>query len=50
VMLGAGYQLTLNDWLALRLDVKDHIFQVDLLGYQKTTHNLETALGVTFYF
>jgi outer membrane beta-barrel protein len=50
VMLGAGYQLTLNDWLALRLDVKDHIFQVDLLGYQKTTHNLETNLGVTVYF
>jgi outer membrane beta-barrel protein len=50
VMMGAGYRLLLNDWLAAHLDVRDHIFDIDLLGTNKTSHNLETSLGVTVYF
>ena len=50
VMAGAGYRLLLTDKLAAHLDVRDHVFQNDLLGYQKTVHNLETTLGVTTYF
>lgn len=48
--MGAGYRLLLNDWLAAHFDVRDHIFEIDLLGSNKTTHNLETGLGVTVFF
>lgn len=50
VSVGAGYRLALNDWLALHLDVRDHMYEVDLLGSNKNTHNLETALGVSVFF
>jgi outer membrane beta-barrel protein len=50
VSVGAGYRLLLNDWIVARLDVRDHMFEIDLLGTNKNTHNLETALGVTVYF
>ena len=48
--VGAGYRLLLNNWLAAHVDVRDHIFDIDLLGSNKTTHNLETNLGVTVFF
>jgi outer membrane beta-barrel protein len=50
LVMGAGYRLLLNDWLAARLDVRDHVFDIDLLGSNKTSHNLETTLGVTVFF
>lgn len=50
VAIGAGYRLLLNDWLAVHLDVRDHMYQVDLLGANKNTHNLETAFGITGFF
>jgi outer membrane beta-barrel protein len=50
VAIGAGYRLLLNDWLAAHFDVRDSIFDIDLLGTNKTTHNLETGLGVTVFF
>jgi outer membrane beta-barrel protein len=50
VNVGAGYRLLLNDWLAAHLDVRDHMFEIDLLGSNKNTHNLETAIGVTVFF
>lgn len=50
VMAGAGYRLLLTDRIAAHLDIRDHVFQNDLLGYQKTVHNLESTLGVTTYF
>ena len=50
VNVGAGYRLLLNDWLALRLDFKDHIFESDLLGSDKYTHNLEGTVGLTMFF
>lgn len=50
VSVGAGYRLAVNDWLALHLDVRDHMYEVDLLGSNKNTHNLETALGVSVFF
>lgn len=47
---GFGYRAIMNDWLALHLDARDHIFDIDLLGTQKTTHNLELHTGVTVFF
>lgn len=47
---GFGYRLLATDWLALHLDVRDHIFTSDLLGRDKTTHNLELHGGFTVFF
>ena len=50
VNFGAGYRFLLNDWIALHVDFRDHIFDSDLLGSSKTTHNLEGTGGVTVFF
>ncbi len=47
---GFGYKLLLNDWLALRIDARDHIFSLDLLGDSQTNHNLEFTGGVSLFF
>lgn len=48
--LGFGYRAILNDWLAFHLDARNHIFDIDLLGEQKTNHNLELHTGLTLFF
>jgi hypothetical protein len=40
----------LNDSVALHLDFRDHLFDIDLLGEEKTVHNLEAHLGATVFF
>lgn len=50
VAVGAGYRLLLTDFLALHLDVRDHLFDTDLLGEEKTAQNLEAHLGLTVFF
>jgi outer membrane beta-barrel protein len=50
VNIGMGMRLMPMDWLAVHADVRDHIFDIDLLGQGKTAHNLEAHVGVTFFF
>ncbi len=50
VNVGAGYRFLLTDAIALHLDFRDHLFDIDLLGEEKTAHNLEGHLGVTVFF
>jgi outer membrane beta-barrel protein len=50
VNVGAGYRFLLTDAVALRLDFRDHLFDIDILGEEKTAHNLEGHLGVTVFF
>lgn len=50
VTVGAGYQVLPRDWVALRVGFEDHMFQSDLLGTDKLTHNLEAGLGLTVFF
>lgn len=50
INLGFGYRVLFNDWLAGHLDMRDHIFDIDILGDNKTTHNLETTLGLSLFF
>ena len=50
VNVGAGYRFLLTDWIALHVDFRDHIFKSDLLGNDKTTHNLEATGGISFFF
>jgi len=50
INFGAGYRLLLNDWLAFHVDVRDHLFDSDLLGSEKTTHNIELSAGFSVFF
>jgi len=50
VNFGVGYRFLLTDSVALHLDFRDHLFDIDLLGEEKTAHNLEGTLGITVFF
>lgn len=50
VDFGVGYRFLLTDSVALHVDFRDHLFDIDLLGDQKTTHNLEAHIGATVFF
>lgn len=50
VNFGAGYRFLLTDSVAMHIDFRDHLFDIDLLGEEKTAHNLEGSLGVTIFF
>lgn len=48
--LGLGTKVYLRDWLALRVDMRDHVYALDLLGKRESTHNLELSTGLSFFF
>jgi outer membrane beta-barrel protein len=50
VNFGAGYRFLLSDSIALHMDFRDHLFDIDLFGEEKTAHNLEGHLGFTVFF
>ena len=50
LMLGAGYRMLLWRAMAMHVDFRDHIWDSDLLGESKTTHNIELSLGLSFFF
>lgn len=50
VAVGAGLRVLANDWIAVHLDVRDQMFNSDLLGKDKLTQNLQVGLGVTAFF
>ncbi len=47
---GAGWRLMLRDWLSYRLDVRDHLFALDLLGRRSLTQNPEITMGLSAHF
>jgi len=50
VNFGAGYRFLLTDSVAIRLDFRDYLYDINLLGEEKTTHNLTGTLGLTVFF
>jgi outer membrane beta-barrel protein len=50
VNAGLGYRLIATDWLAFHFNVRDHIFDSDLLGKEETLHNIEFSGGLTIFF
>ena len=50
VNVGAGYRFLVTDSIALHIDFRDHLFDIDVLGEEKTAHNLEGHLGFTVFF
>ena len=50
VNFGVGMRVFPADWAAVQVDMRDHIFSLDLLGKRQSTQNLELSMGVTFFF
>lgn len=50
INVGGGYRLLASDWLAFHIDVRDHIFNIDILAEDKTANNLEVTLGLSVFF
>jgi len=48
--IGVGYRFIPKDWMAIHIDVRDHMFNSDLLGADKLIHNLELTVGFSFFF
>lgn len=48
--VGVGVRMLTKDWLTLRFDVRDHIFEHEIFGEPITTNNLSAQLGVSIYF
>ena len=47
---GFGFRVFLTDYASLQLDLRDHMFSLDLLGKSRSTQNLELTTGLSFYF
>ena len=50
VNVGMGYRILVTDSIALHADFRDHLFDIDILGENKTVNNLEATLGFTIFF
>ncbi len=50
INVGVGYRFLLTDSVALHIDFRDHLFDIDILGTENTVHNLEGHLGVSVFF
>ncbi|MDF1628881.1 MAG: outer membrane beta-barrel domain-containing protein [Alcanivoracaceae bacterium] len=48
--VGAGYRLLLTDWLNLRMEMRNHLFEVDVFGGDEVTNNLEWTFGLGGFF
>ena len=48
--VGFGAKVYFRDWVSLQVDMRDHIFSLDLLGKRQSTQNLEFTGGLSFYF
>ena len=41
---------TSDETIAVHFDVRDHIYDIDLLGEKKIVNNLEAHLGLSIFF
>jgi outer membrane beta-barrel protein len=47
---GLGYRVLITDWLAMHVDVRDHVFESSLFGVDKNVDNIEATLSLTTFF
>ncbi|MEE9597537.1 MAG: outer membrane beta-barrel domain-containing protein, partial [Acidiferrobacterales bacterium] len=50
VNFGIGFRILPTDWLAFRVDMRDYVWDSDLVGRNKRTNNFELSLGFTAFF
>lgn len=48
--LGAGFKFYATDWMLLDLSMRNYTFSHELFGKSKSTNNLESRLGLSFFF
>lgn len=48
--LGMGLRVLLADRFSVQVDLRDHIFKLDLLGRRDTTQNIELTTGLSYFF
>ncbi len=48
--LGVGVKVYVADWFAVRMDMRDNVYTLDLLGKRDSTHNVELNAGLSFLF
>lgn len=47
---GFGFKLLPKDWMVVRIEARDSVWETDLLGAKKWTNNFEMNLGLGFIF
>lgn len=47
---GIGIRVLPADWLALRAEIRDLLFESDILGKNELKHNFELTFGISVYF
>ena len=47
---GLGMRMLLADRAGIHVEMRDHVYALDLLGPRQTTHNLELTGGLAWYF
>lgn len=50
VNVTANYRVFINDWVAWDIGMSDYIFDTQVTGESKTTHNLNFVTGLAVYF
>lgn len=50
VNAGVGYKVIANDFMSFNVQVRDHIFDTEITGTEKTTHNIELTAGFSVFF
>lgn len=48
--IGAGYRVLAGNFFSIYTDFRDNIFNADIFGKDKSTHNLLFTVGAGFYF
>jgi outer membrane beta-barrel protein len=47
---GAGLKVLPTDWLSMRIDFRDYIYESDFLGDNEFKHNLEATFNIGIFF
>lgn len=47
---GIGIRLLPTDWFSIRAEMRDHLFESDILGKNELKQNFEFSLGLSVYF
>jgi len=50
VNFGFGIKFLPTDYIAVRVDARDYLFDIDITGEDKTTHNLQGTLNISYFF
>lgn len=50
VNAGAGYRILVTDYLSVRFDVRDYVFNSDIIGPQKSVHNMTLTFSTSIFF